>query len=191
MPELPEAEVAKKTLTPCVAGRKIKDVLVNRRQAIRTPLEDDVTFALLLRNRTIKTIERRAKALIFHLDDGSAMVFHFKLGAVVRCKKNMIKETGGVALNFMDGDGLEFTDLALSEFHVVTAEDLDSLPVIKNGLDPLSRSFNSKKLKRLLPKNRQVKAAIVDQKIVSGIGTYILMKYFGMHTLVHFIRSRI
>lgn len=170
MPELPEAEVAKKTLTPCVVGKTISQVLVGRRQSIRTPLEDDVTFALSLRHRTIKAIERRAKALVFRLDDGSGMVFHFKLGASVRCAGNRAAETGGVALNFSDGSSLQFTDLALSEFHVAPAEQLEVLPVLGSGADPLSSSLGPEKLKTMLPKNKQVKAALTDQATIGGIG---------------------
>lgn len=170
MPELPEAEVARKTLTPCVVGKTIKEVLVGRRQSIRTPLEDDVTFALALRHRTIKSIERHAKALLFHLDDGSGMVFHFKLGASVRCRDERVKESSGVAWNFTDGSSLEFADLALSEFHVAPSDELEELPVLKSGIDPLSRAFTANKLKKLLPKNKQIKAALTDQEIVGGIG---------------------
>lgn len=170
MPELPEAEVAKKTLTPCVVGKTISQVIVGRRQSIRTPLEDDVTFALSLRQRTVEAIERRAKALLFRLDDGSAMVFHFKLGASVRCFANRTDETNGVALNFADGTSLQFNDLALSEFHVAAPDQLAELPVLGRGADPLSPSLSPQKLKKLLPKNKQVKAAISDQEIIGGIG---------------------
>ncbi|MBE0429448.1 MAG: Fpg/Nei family DNA glycosylase [Thermoleophilia bacterium] len=170
MPELPEAEVARKSLTPCVAGKTIREVLVGRRQSIRTPLQDDVTFALALRRRTIKSIERQAKALVFHLDDGSALIFHFKLGASVRCGNERLADTGGVALNFTDGSSLEFADLALSEFHVAASEDLARLPVLKEGADPLSRSLTAAKLRKLLPKNRQIKAALTDQETIGGIG---------------------
>lgn len=170
MPELPEAEVAKKTLIPCVVGKTISEVLVGRRQSIRTPLKDDIAFALALRHRTIKAIERRAKALIFRLDDASGLVFHFKLGASVRCSRDRIGETGGVALNFSDGSSLQFADLALSEFHVASAKQLESLPALKSGADPLSDSLSPEKLKNLLPKNRQIKAALTDQETIGGIG---------------------
>lgn len=170
MPEIPEAEVARKTLTPCVAGKTIDQVLVARRQSIRTPLEDDVTFTLALKHRTVRAIERRAKAILFLMDDGSDVLFHFKLGADVICKNQHVPETGGVAWNFSDGTSLEFSNLGLSEFHLVAADELDSLPVIKQGVDPLSRSFTASLLKKTLPAGKQVKAAITDQKVIAGIG---------------------
>ena len=172
MPELPEVEVARKTLAPCVRGKKINSVLVARRQSIRTPLEDPELFAAWLKDRTMEAVERRGKVLVFRLDGGMAMVFHFKLGAMVLCKKETLGETGGVAINFTDGTSLDFSNLALSEFHLLGDEDLDELGILKGGADPLERSFNLEKLRNLLPTKKQLKAALTDQSRIAGIGNH-------------------
>jgi formamidopyrimidine-DNA glycosylase len=170
LPELPEVEVARKTITPCVRNRRIRSVLVARKQSIRTPLEDDARFATLLRGRRFNAVERRGKALVFHLDNSLALVFHFKLGAIVSCRKNTVAETGGVALNFTDGTCLDFTSLALSEFHLVEYGQLDHIDILRSGSDPLGRSFTRQRLKELLPPKKQLKAALTDQGIIGGIG---------------------
>jgi len=170
MPELPEAEVARRTLRPCVAGKTIDTVLVARPQSIRAPLLDAVAFSLTLRNRTVESIDRRAKLLVFNLTDSYSVIFHFKLGADVRCRKVAVTETSGVAWNFTDGTALEFSNLALSEFHLARTEDLAGLPVLKSGIDPLCRSFSIRKLQETLPRGRQIKAALTDQEIIGGIG---------------------
>lgn len=170
MPELPEVEVARRTLTRCVKGKTIDKVLVGRRQSIRTPREDDVTFARELRHRTIESLERRAKILLFLMDEGVAMAFHFKLGADVRCLDHLIEETAGVAWNFSDGTSLEFSNLALSEFHLWRTEDLDELPVLKSGIDPMAHTFNVERLRDALSPKKQVKAALTDQNVIGGIG---------------------
>ncbi len=170
MPELPEAEVARKTITPCVAGKTVNSVLVARPQSIRTPLLDDALFSAWLKDRRIEAIERRAKMLIIHLDSGKALVFHFKLGAVVICRRQALAETNGVALNFTDGTALEFADLALSEFHLVDSDRLDEVEVLKGGAEPLDRSFTVKRLKEAMPPGKQVKTAICDQSRIGGIG---------------------
>ncbi|MHB1361400.1 MAG: Fpg/Nei family DNA glycosylase [Thermoleophilia bacterium] len=170
MPELPEVEVAKKTLSPCVLGKKINSVLVTRRQSIRTPLEEPELFAAWLKNRTMERIERHGKVLLFHLDGGMSLVFHFKLGAEVRCGDKALEETGGVAINFTDGTSLDFSSFALSEFHLMKTAELDRLGVLKAGADPLARSFSLKRFHELLPANKQVKAALCDQTRILGIG---------------------
>lgn len=170
MPELPEIEVARKTLTPCVAGKTITDVLVGRKQSIRNPLLDSRAFSITLNRHRVESIERWGKALVFRLDDDMAVVFHFKLGAVARCHRRPLADTAGVAWNFTDGTSLEFTDLALSEFHLAHAAGLDHLPVLKGGIDPLSSSMTAEQLKQILPSRKQLKAALTDQNIIGGIG---------------------
>lgn len=170
MPELPEAEVSRRGLSPCVERRVIESVLVSRRQSIRTPLEDDTTFSMMLRGRSVQALNRQGKALVFTLDEDLVMVFHFKLGAFVRCHETQVDETGGVAWNFAGDGSLEFSDMGLSEFHLVPADEISSVPVIKGGLDPLSRTFTARRLASVLPARRQLKAAMTDQDIVAGIG---------------------
>ena len=170
MPELPEAEVAKKTAGPCLIGKTIKEVIVARVQSIRTPLLDDVSFGLALKGRTMQSIERRAKALIFYLDNGTAMVFHFKLGAKIRCHPERVAETSGVAINFTDGSAFDFGDLALSEFHVAPIEELEHLTVLKSGIDPLSRAFTPARLRQAISPQKQLKGALTDQDLIGGLG---------------------
>ncbi|MEK7816648.1 MAG: DNA-formamidopyrimidine glycosylase family protein, partial [Actinomycetota bacterium] len=137
---------------------------------IRNPLSDDKAFAVTLNRHRIEAIERWGKTLVFRLDGDMAVIFHFKLGANVSCHKQHVPETDGVAWNFSDGTALEFCDLALSEFHLAHNSELDHLPVLKHGADPLARSFNHELLKDILSPRKQVKTALTDQDVISGIG---------------------
>ncbi len=170
MPELPELEVALRSMASCVTGRKISRVLVERERSIRTPREDKRAFARGLAGRSVRGIERRGKALLFHLSGGWAVVFHYKLGALAICRKQPVATTDGVAWNFEDGSALDFTDMQLSEFHLAHEEELGRLPVLKSGADPLTGSLTAKKLSALLPSKKQLKAALMDQYALGGIG---------------------
>jgi formamidopyrimidine-DNA glycosylase len=170
MPELPELEVARKTLITCAVGKTISEVLVERERSIRTPREDARAFAITLNRHRIEAIERQGKALVFRLDGDLAVVFHFKLGALVVCRSQQVKKTNGVAWNLNDGTALEFADLQLSEFHLAHTKELAHLPVLRSGSDPLSPSLTTKKLKELLPPRKQLKLALMDQDILAGIG---------------------
>ncbi|RJQ42865.1 MAG: Fpg/Nei family DNA glycosylase [Gaiellales bacterium] len=170
MPELPEVEIARLGLASCVTDREIESVLVHRRQSIRTPREDSESFALMLRGHRVLRLQRQGKALLFSCSRGLVMVFHFKLGAFVRCHDYALAETNGVCMNFAGNGSLEFSDMGLSEFHLVPVDELSSVQVIKPGLDPLSRALSPQRLARVLPANRQLKAAMTDQDILAGIG---------------------
>lgn len=151
-------------------GKTISDVVVGREKAVRTPLEDGRAFSINLNRHRVTEIERQGKALIFRLDGNMAMAFHYKLGALAICRKQQVAETAGVAWNFTDGSALEFTDLQLSEFHLGHASELTHLPVMKSGADPLDPALTPERLRKLLPPGKQLKAALMDQDVLGGIG---------------------
>ncbi|MFP6625626.1 MAG: DNA-formamidopyrimidine glycosylase family protein, partial [Deltaproteobacteria bacterium] len=67
MPELPEIETIRRSLAPLVTGRRVSRVDVAC-ASLRRPLDPD--FGRRLKGRRIERIGRRAKYLVFDLDDG-------------------------------------------------------------------------------------------------------------------------
>ena len=73
MPELPEIETIRRSLAPLATGRRISRVQV-RCARLRRPLASD--FGSRLKGRRIERIGRRAKYLVFDLDDGLSWIVH-------------------------------------------------------------------------------------------------------------------
>ena len=73
MPELPEVETVCRGLRPKLEGRVLVDV-VQRRPDLRFPFPEN--FAARLQGRTIERIDRRAKYILAHLDDGWTLMVH-------------------------------------------------------------------------------------------------------------------
>jgi len=73
MPELPEVETVCRGLRPKLEGQKLERV-IQRRENLRFPLPKD--FAARLTGRTVERIERRAKYMLLHLDDGWTLLGH-------------------------------------------------------------------------------------------------------------------
>ncbi len=73
MPELPEIEVLKRSLTPHLVGRRIERVEV-RARALREPL--DRRRLLGLKGRMIGGLRRRSKYLLIDLEGGRTLVVH-------------------------------------------------------------------------------------------------------------------
>src|SRR5437870_516881 len=73
MPELPEVETVVRTLRPRMVGKTIRVVRLNRVD-ILTP--DSFDLASALAGRSIRSIDRRAKRIIFTLDDGNRFYVH-------------------------------------------------------------------------------------------------------------------
>src|SRR4051812_12574070 len=73
MPELPEVQTVVTTLSPRVTGRRIVRV-VHVRQDMVTPDKFDLPKAL--KGRTVASITRRGKRIVFTLDDDNQFFIH-------------------------------------------------------------------------------------------------------------------
>ena len=65
MPELPEVETVRRGLAPAMEGGRIVELKLNRPD-LRFPFPESFRDRLL--GRTVVSITRRAKYLLFHLD---------------------------------------------------------------------------------------------------------------------------
>lgn len=77
VPELPEVETVRRTLTGLVKGKTIKSVEIRWPNIIKRPAEPE-EFARKLAGETIQSIGRRGKFLLFHLDH-FVMVSHLRM----------------------------------------------------------------------------------------------------------------
>jgi formamidopyrimidine-DNA glycosylase len=73
MPELPEVQTVVVTLRPRLLGRPILAVTLARTDILCPP---DADLPALLTGRTVTSLERRGKKIIFTLDDGNRFVIH-------------------------------------------------------------------------------------------------------------------
>ncbi|KKI89010.1 formamidopyrimidine-DNA glycosylase [Bacillus sp. SA1-12] len=168
MPELPEMETYRRILSEKIAGKRIHAVTVTREKSINVPVEE---FIKEVQGRTIISIERRAKHLIFKLDSGKNLLLHLMLGGLmyVGTAENDLDRTKQVTLSF-DHLLLFFIGLRLGYLHLLTNERIQE-ELIDLGLEPLSPEFTLDRFIELIEKRRGVlKTALVNQKFLSGIG---------------------
>lgn len=173
MPELPEVETVRRGLAPDLVGRRLQRV-EQRRADLRLPFP--AHFAARLSGRRIEAIDRRGKYLLLSLDDGWVWIAH--LGMSGRFRIDPAGVTGndahdhvvmttdaGAALTFHDPRRFGFMDLVL-------ASELDRHPMLARlGPDPLGPSFDDVWLAdRLEGRRTPIKAALLDQSIVAGMG---------------------
>lgn len=76
MPELPEVETVRRQLDECLRGAMLKNITL-----LRTGRERPVgqAFIRALQDQCIERIERRAKLLIWKLENGDAVLAHLKM----------------------------------------------------------------------------------------------------------------
>src|SRR5688500_12857688 len=73
MPELPEVQTVVASLRPRVTGRVVSGVTLNRND-ILSPKGIDLIRLLI--QRRIEAVDRRAKRVVFTLDDGNRFYIH-------------------------------------------------------------------------------------------------------------------
>ena len=187
MPELPEVETVMRGLEPVLAGHVLTRVEA-RRPDLRFPLPD--RFAERLEGQRVIALERRAKYILAHLEGGETLILHLGMsgrfsvhteGASARPGHFALQtaEPGGGAgphdhvvfetdaparIVYTDHRRFGIMDLAqkgrLCEHRLL--KDL--------GLEPLGALTPADLEARLEGKRTPIKAALLDQRIIAGLG---------------------
>ena len=182
MPELPEVESIRSMLEKRVLNKKISKLEIIDTKAIARPEPDSFCSAILCRK--ILSIRRDAKYLIFDFDDTSKMIVHLRMTGNLlymdgSSKLNIKLDESGlprharVIFTLNDGSLLCFCDQRKFGrlWFYSSDEDYKACGIDRLGPEPLSADFSKEYLYKCLAKTkRQVKAVLLDQSIVSGIG---------------------
>jgi len=171
MPELPEVETVKRGLEPYLVGETVVDVFVYRRQ-LRELISSD--FEEIMRNRTVVSLQRRAKILIIKLSGKMNILLHLGMsGTCLYCDIGTVPAKHTHVVIRFQAIEFHFTDPRRFGF-VLSAKDED-LKMVKYlrdlGPEPLGNDFSVEYLTNSLS-NRgcNVKNAIMNNKIVVGVG---------------------
>lgn len=171
MPELPEAETVRRQLGEQIIGLKIKSAWARLPRRTKPDIE---TFEDVLKGATITDACRRGKQIYFPLDNGWNFLLHLGMTGQAHVEKDtkfdiesLPKHVHGV-LRFTNGTRFVFTDPRTFGELAVAQE----LPFLQNmGPEPLDEDFDEAALvKKLHSRNTKIKAAILDQKLVAGLG---------------------
>lgn len=172
MPELPEVETVRRGLERWTINRRISQVEVLHPRAVRS----SEPLAPRLIGRTLVSVHRRGKYLWWVLDDESAVVAHLGMSGQFLLQPNEIarEKHARVVISFDDaGRELRFVDqrtfggLALDE---LTASQLPCT-IAHIAPDPFDPSYDQEQVRTSLRRSsREIKRALLDQTLVSGIG---------------------
>ena len=167
MPELPEVETIKNDLVPWIVGQTLTEVDILDARLVWGGSVKEVRRGLI--GQTIESLERRGKYLIFHLSNGRSLIMHLRMTGVLLLNPKGVGRYTRAVFHFSKGHRLVFSDLRrLGLMRLV--DDADTV-VGKLGPEPLGESFTPDILGQRLSRRRiPVKAALLDQAIVAGIG---------------------
>ncbi|WP_243297889.1 Fpg/Nei family DNA glycosylase [Bacillus litorisediminis] len=168
MPELPEMENYRQLLEQKLKNRVITQVEINREKSINvTP---DYFSKLVIQTKVVR-IERRAKHLLFHLNNNHVLLLHLMLGGRMFFGREEERPERTVQVRVSFGEQhLYFIGLRLGYLHLFTNNDIEK-ELSHLGPEPLADSFTMPLFIKLINKKRgRLKAKLVDQSFLSGIG---------------------
>jgi formamidopyrimidine-DNA glycosylase len=180
VPELPEVETVRRGLAPVMEGRTILAADI-RRPDLRWPLPE--RMAERLTGRRVERLRRRSKYILADLSSGETLLIHLGMSGRMLVSGAMLGEfhhhhpapekhdhvvlemEGGARITFNDARRFGAMDLVATE----AAEAHWLLAGL--GPEPLGNAFDEDYLvARLRGRNTPVKAALLDQRIVAGLG---------------------
>ncbi|KAG4125180.1 hypothetical protein ERO13_D10G082500v2 [Gossypium hirsutum] len=188
MPELPEVEAARRAIEENCLGKKIKRAIIaNDSKVIEGVSSLDFESALL--GKTIVSAHRKGKNLWLHLDSppfpsfqfGMAGAIYIKGVAVTKYKRSAVKDNDEWPSKYSkffveldDGLELSFTDKRRFA-RVRLLKDPTSVPPISElGPDALFEPMTINEFTDSLSKKKiGIKALLLDQSYISGIGNWI------------------
>lgn len=188
MPELPEVETVMRGLKPVLEGRRIAAVDL-RREGLRFPFPEGLSQRLT--GQRIERLNRRAKYILMSLDGGDCLLVH--LGMTGRFtvfgpagKQNLgefyFETSAGeeghgphdhVVLSLDDGTRVVYTDpRRFGIMDLFPEAEAPSHKLLREiGVEPLGNELSAAYLaERFRGKAAPLKAALLDQHIIAGLG---------------------
>src|SRR5205823_3585815 len=172
MPELPEVETVRRGLALRISGRQIVRAEL-RRADLRRPFPP--MLAERLDGARIGALSRRGKYILIELDESGTLLLHLGMsGRITAGAADVPPEPHDhVVLTLDDGTVVRFNDARRFGTLDYMARGTETTHPLLAGLgpEPLGAGFDGAYLDRTLAgKMTPIKAALLDQKIVAGLG---------------------
>lgn len=188
MPELPEVETVMRGLKPVLEGQRIADVTL-RRAGLRFPFPD--RFGARLSGQRVTGLWRRAKYILASLESGEVLLVHLgmtgrftvfssesahNLGAFyfeTAAAEEGLGRHDHVAMRLENGTRIVYTDpRRFGIMDLFPEAEAHSHKLLADlGEEPLGNAFSAAYLaERFRAKAAPLKAALLDQHIIAGLG---------------------
>lgn len=173
MPELPEVETVRRSLTDLVLHKEIKAVEIFKPAILA--LGDEAAYAGLV-GYELAEIGRRGKYLLFKLNEPADLlwVVHLRMTGklLYHQQPEPLQKHDHARLQFADGSELVYNDTRAFGRFWLTQDAAQVSGLNSLGLEPIDAEFSAaywqEKIK-CRPKT-QVKVALLDQTVVAGLG---------------------
>lgn len=180
MPELPEVETTVAGLRHVLQGATLARV-EPRRADLRFPIPPDLRQRLT--GATVTGLSRRAKYGLIDTQRGDTLIFHLGMSGRWRIDPTEIGVHDHLILETGSGHVLALNDpRRFGSLDLVRSDGWESYaPFARMGPEPLGPDFTAATLGRALEgKGTSIKAALLDQRIVAGLGNIYVCESLHM-----------
>jgi formamidopyrimidine-DNA glycosylase len=172
MPELPEVETLRRALEPLLVGRRFEQVEIFDPR-LSAPVEPR-TLAAELSGGRVAGVGRRGKYLLVKFDDDRTLLVHLRMSGSLRHSRGALPEDPyrRALISLDDGGVLGYRDVRrFGTWRLLEHDELDGYLAERLGPEPLAASYGAAELGVALSCRRTaLKAAILDQRTVAGVG---------------------
>ena len=180
MPELPEVETVRNGMKPAMEGNVILRAEV-RRPDLRWPFPENM--AERLTGQKVLALRRRSKYILMDLGSGETLIIHLGMSGRILISEEELgnfhhspdtpQKHDHVIFHVKDGGTVTFNDARrFGAMDLAPSADVESHWLLKDiGPEPLGNEFSEAYLAKALDgRNTPMKSALLDQKIVAGLG---------------------
>ena len=180
MPELPEVETVRRGLQPVMEGQVIASAQANRPD-LRWPFPD--RMAERLTGASVLTLRRRSKYILADLSTSETLLLHLGMSGRILISGEVQghfhhalaapEKHDHVVLDFANGARVTFNDpRRFGAMDLMPTEKAEDHKLLRDlGPEPLGNTFDEPYLvARLKTRRTPIKAALLDQKLVAGLG---------------------
>ena len=166
MPELPEVETIVRRFAPDLVGRRILNFSADWPRQLQ-PSRAAVQKAL--KGRVIGVLGRRGKHILMPLDDGRHLLIHLKMSGRLAFVDEEHRPSH-VRARFLLDDGRELRVVGARKFGRLRLVDQVDEALAHLGPEPLDPSLKPARLRTRLDSKRPLKALLLDQERLAGLG---------------------
>ena len=170
MPELPDVEAIRCYLaSEGLVGRSFTGATLLWPRAVKAPATED--FLPTLKGRRIEKLGRRAKFLLFHLDEGLSLIVHLRMTGSLMVEPAFSPRHPMTRNLFALDDGRELRFVDPRKLGMLWLVEEPSQILGGLGPEPLEQGFTPAVLARQLEgRNAPIKALLCEQSVVAGLG---------------------
>jgi formamidopyrimidine-DNA glycosylase len=173
MPELPEVESVRRQLEPVLVGRSFERVTIDDPRLVR-PYEPAEVAAELEGERAV-AVERRGKYLVVRFESGRVLLIHLRMtGSLLHAAADSLEDDPHrrAVVTLDDGSDVAYRDVRrFGTWLLLEPGEAEPYLTARVGDEPLDALFTAARLgERLAGRRTSLKAALLDQRTLAGIG---------------------